>query len=132
MSPLSGASIDVQQDGGYAALSIRQTVRHDDRTFVYVSRRICGTTCAAPSDSARVALTPAATDSLFTEMLARDPFGLKDDYGRTQGGADMFDYTVRITANGATKTTHFDSGTMPEPMRQILGILQSTLSAARR
>jgi hypothetical protein len=41
-------------------------------------------------------------------------------------------YTVRITANGKSKSVRFDDGSMPEPMQKILLALQTTLFAARR
>ena len=65
-------------------------------------------------------------------LVSNDPFSLKDDYGLTRNAADMFEYTVRVTANSQTKTIRFDDNTMPEPMRQILSAVQSSVSAARR
>jgi hypothetical protein len=128
----AGAKIDVVQEGGFAGLSIRRAVTHDDRAFLTSTRRICSTGCGAPTDSASGMLTAGATDSLFAAIVAQDPFSLKDNYGTTQGGADMFTYTVRITANGQSKSVRFDDGSMPEPMQKILLALQTTLFAARR
>jgi hypothetical protein len=128
----SGATIDVIQEGGFAGLAIRRAVTHDDRAYVTSTRRICTANCSAPTDSASGVLTAGATDSLFTAIVAQDPFSLKDDYGVTKGGADMFTYTVRINANGKSKSVRFDDGSMPEPMQKILLALQTTLFAARR
>jgi hypothetical protein len=127
-----GAKIDVVQEGGFAALAIRRAVTHDDRAYVTSTRQACKSKCAAPTDSASGTLTAGATDSLFTAIVAQDPFSLKDDYGVTNGGADMFTYTVRITANGKSKSVRFDDGSMPEPMQKILLAVQTTLFAARR
>ena len=55
-----------------------------------------------------------------------------NSFGVTHGGADMFTYTVRITANGKSKSVRFDDGSMPEPMQKILLAVQTTLFAARR
>lgn len=131
-SGLSGAKIEVSAEGGIAGISTRHVVSHDDRGFLYVRRRLCGQNCGAPLDSVSGTLSQAATDSLFDVLVAQDPFSLKDDYGPTQNGADMFDYTVRITADGRTKTIRFDDGTMPEPMRRILSAVQTSVSDARR
>jgi hypothetical protein len=128
----SGAKIEVVQEGGFAALAIRRAVSHDDRVYVTSTRRMCASNCSAPTDSASGMLTAGATDSLFTAIIAQDPFSLKDNYGATQGGADMFSYTVRITANGKSKSVRFDDSSMPEPMQRILLALQTTLFAARR
>lgn len=128
----SGARIDVVQEGGFAGLVIRRAVTRDDRMYVTSTRRICTSNCAAPSDSATGVLTAGAADSLFTAIVAQDPFSLKDNYGVTKGGADMFSYTVRITADGKSKSVRFDDGSMPEPMQKILLALQTTLFAARR
>ena len=127
-----GAKIDVVQEGGFAALAIRRAVTHDDRVYVTSTRQVCKSTCAAPTDSASGTLTAGATDSLFAAIVAQDPFSLKDDYGATNGSADMFTYTVRITANGKSKSVRFDDGSMPEPMQKILLALHTTLFAARR
>ena len=129
---LTGAKIDISAPGGFAGVSIRHVVSHDDRGFLYVLRRICAQNCGAPSDSASGTLSQAASDSLFDVLVSNDPFSLKDDYGLTQNAADMFEYTVRVTSNGQTKTIRFDDGTMPEPMRPILSTVQSSVSAARR
>jgi hypothetical protein len=129
---LTGATIDVTAEGGYAALRTRHVVTHDDRAFVYSNRRICDKNCGAPMDSASVTLSDAAADSLFAAILAQDPFSLNDDYGPTKGGADMFAYTVRIAADGKSKIVRFDDGTMPERMRRILEAVRGTVSAARR
>jgi hypothetical protein len=129
---LSGATIDVSAQGGYAGVSTRHVASHDDRRFVYVSRHVCAQHCGAPSDSVSGTLSQAATDSLFNVLITNDPFSLRDDYGLTRNAADMFEYTVRLTANGGTKTIRFDDGTMPEPMRQILSAVRSSVSAARR
>ena len=69
---------------------------------------------------------------MFAAIVAQDPFSLKDNYGVTNGGADMFTYTVHITANGKSKSVRFDDGSMPEPMQKILLAVQTTLFAARR
>ena len=131
-SSFSGATIDVLQEGGFAALAIRRAVKHDDRAYVTSTRRVCSANCPAPTDTASGTLTAGATDSLFAAIVAQDPFSLKDDYGVTKGSADMFAYTVRITANGKSKSVRFDDGSMPEPMQKILLALQTTLFAARR
>jgi hypothetical protein len=128
----SGAKIEVVQEGGFAGLAIRRAVTHDDRIYVTSTRRLCTANCGAPTDSASGMLTVGATDSLFTAIVAQDPFSLKDNYGVTQRGADMFTYTVRVTANGKSKSVRFDDGSMPEPMQKILLALQTTLFAARR
>ena len=130
--PFHGAKIDVVQEGGFAALVVRQAVLHDDRSYVTAKRRICTANCGAPMDSASGTLTVGATDSLFTAIVAQDPFSLKDDYGTTKGSADMFTYTVKLTVDGRSKSVRFDDGTMPERMQKILLAVQTTLFAARR
>jgi hypothetical protein len=129
---LNGATIELVQEGGFAGLAIRTAVTHDDHFYVSSRRRLCTASCGVPMDSASGTLTAGATDSLFTAVLAEKPFAMKDDYGATKGGADMFTYTVRIAADGKSKSIRFDDGTMPEPMQKILLALQSTISAARR
>ena len=127
----NGARIDVSAEGGFAALSLHHAVSHDDRKFVYTNRHICAQNCGAPIDSASGTLTPAAADSLFNIILAQNPFSLKDDYGPTRGGADMYSYVVRVTAEGRTKSIRFDDGTMPDAMRTILQAVQGIVTAAR-
>ena len=56
---------------------------------------------------------------------------LRDDYGTTKGAADMFEYTLRVTFEGVTKTARADDGTMPAEMRQIVAILGGTIDSAR-
>jgi hypothetical protein len=126
------SSIDLTAEGGFAALSVHHAARNDDRAFVFTQRHICSATCGAPLDSAAGTLSPAATDSLFDVVLAQTPLLTKDDYGATQGGADMMTYTLRLTLGGATRTIRADDGTMPEPMRAIVQSLHATISAARK
>jgi hypothetical protein len=131
-SPLDGARIDIVQEGGFAGLAIRNTVTHDDRSYISSKRSICASKCGAPMDSASGMLSAGATDSLFAAVLAQKPFALKDDYGVTKNGADMFAYTVRITADGKSKSIRFDDGTMPEPMQKTLLAVQTAIFGARR
>ena len=127
----NGAKIEVLAEGGIAALSINQIVRHDDRYFQYTQRHLCTNACAA-LDSASGALSASANDALFNAILAASPFTLKNDYGSTHGAADMMEYTVRITVGGNTKTITGDDGTMPQQVRQIVAAVQETISAARK
>jgi hypothetical protein len=129
---LNGAKVDILAEGGFAALSVHHVVSHDDRGFVYSMRHLCDKNCGAPSDTASGTLSAAASDSLFNIVVAADPFSLKDDYGPTHGGADMFSYTVRVTTASRAKTIRFDDGTMPPEMRRILQAVQGIVSAARK
>src|SRR5690349_15879256 len=129
---LNGATIEVLAEGGFAALAVRHVVTHDDRKYLYTNRHLCAQPCGAPLDSASGTLNAAAADSLFNIVLAHGPFALKDDYGTTRNGADMFSYTVQISAEGKSKTVRFDDGTMPEEMRAILDAVEGTVAAARR
>ncbi|HEV8446058.1 MAG TPA: hypothetical protein VGQ44_04540 [Gemmatimonadaceae bacterium] len=128
---LNGAHIELTAEGGIAALSTSWRANHDDRSFVYARRHVCGTSCPAPMDSASGAFTPAAADSLFSVVWSLAPMNLHDDYGTTHNAADMFQYTLRITFDGATKTVRADDGTMPDAMRQIVVILGATIDSAR-
>ena len=76
---MNGAKIELTAEGGFAALLVTHTVRHDDRGFVFTQRHICNAPCPAPLDSASGVLTPAATDSLFNIVLGQDPFSLKEE-----------------------------------------------------
>src|SRR6476661_5772194 len=62
---LNGARLELVEEGGIAALSTTQTVRHDDRAFTFVRRHICSANCPAPLDSASGTLSVTASDSLF-------------------------------------------------------------------
>lgn len=128
----NAAKMELVEEGGLAAVVTDRLVRHDDRFFLYTRRQICGQTCGAPLDSITGTLSPAATDSLFSVVWAQSPFNLKADYGITIGGADMVTYTLRMTFDGTTKTVRADDGTMPPPMRQIVGVIRATISAARQ
>lgn len=127
----NGATVELTAEGGIAALSVHHLVRHDDRAYVYTQRQICGQQCNAPLDSAAGTLAASATDSLFNIVLAQAPFALKDDYGITQGGADMMTYTLKVAASGNVKTIRADDGTMPAPMRQIVQTLREIVANAR-
>ena len=129
---LNGARIELTAEGGIAALTTTRRVTHDDRSFVFSMRHICGpATCPAPMDSASGVLSAVAADSLFGVVWSLGPMQLHDDYGTTNGAADMLEYTLRVTFDGATKTVRADDGTMPPPMRQIVAILAGTIDTAR-
>lgn len=128
---LNGARIELTAQGGIAALATSWQAAHDDRSYSFVRRHICGTTCPAPMDSASGALSAAAADSLFSVVWGLGPMDLKDDYGLTPGAADMFEYSLRVTFDGTTKTVHADDGTMPPAMRQIVTVLGAIIDSAR-
>lgn len=128
---LNGARIELTAQGGIAVLTITRRVTHDDRMYAFSMRQVCGATCAAPMDSASGVLSAAAADSLFSVVWALAPMQLRDDYGTTAGSADMFEYTLRVTFDGTTKTVRADDGTMPSAMRQMLAILGGTIDTAR-
>jgi hypothetical protein len=128
----NGATVELTAEGGIAAFSVHHLVRHDDRAYVYSQRMICGQSCGAPLDSASGTLAAATTDSLFNVVLAQSPFSLADDYGITQGGADMMTYVLKVVAGGNVKTIRADDGTMPDPMRKIVQTLRETIAAARK
>lgn len=128
----NGAVVDVTTEGGIAAISMHHRVSHDDRAYVFAQRHLCAQNCPPPSDSASGTLAASVTDSLFNIVLEQAPFGLKDDYGITGQAADMFVYTVKVTANGITKTIRADDGTMPQPMRQIVASVRDVIAAARK
>jgi hypothetical protein len=129
---LNGAHIELTAEGGIAALSTNWRAAHDDRSFSFSRRHLCGPTCPPPMDSASGVMSPVAADSLFSVVWSQSPMQLKDDYGTTHGAADMFEYTLRVTYEGVTKTVRADDGTMPDAMRQIVSILGGTIDAARK
>jgi hypothetical protein len=129
---LNGAHIELTAEGGIAALSTNWRAAHDDRSFSYARRHLCGATCPAPMDSATGVMPPAVADSLFSVVWSLSPMQLKEDYGTTHGAADMFEYTLSVTFDGVTRTVRADDGTMPDAMRQIVATLGATIDAARK
>jgi hypothetical protein len=128
-----GAQVEIVGDGGLGAFVTRSLIVHDSPTFLFTRHRICSVPSCQPAlDSAAGALSATVADALFATIERNDPFALKDDYGITQGGADMVTYTVRVTILGRTKTVRADDGTMPEPLRRIEEAVRSTVDAARR
>lgn len=127
----NGMTVEVTAQGGFAAQAVRYGVQHDDRSYVFSQRRLCGAQCGAPLDSASGTLTAAATDSLFNIVLSEARQITKSDYGTTTGGADMMTYTLTLTSEGKTQTVRADDGTMPEPMRRILQSVREMIFAAR-
>lgn len=128
---LTGAKVDITAEGGFAALTVTHRVDHDTRAFAFSQRRICGTSCAPPTDTTSGMLSPAKADSLFNVVLQNAHALTKDDYGITKNGADMMSYAIRITADGRTRTIRGDDGSLPAPAREILTIVRQTISAAR-
>ena len=126
----SGASIEISAEGGFAALSVKHVVHHDDRTYSFSQRHICNATCPA-LDSASGTLSTVIVDSMFKAALPA-AFALKDDYGITRNGADMMSYVVRVTAGSSTKVIKADDGTMPPALRQIVTGVRQTIDAARK
>jgi hypothetical protein len=130
---LNGAEVELTEVGGFAARSTTQLVRHDDGYFSYVAKPLCAPACPAmPVDSASGSLTHAASDSLFSIIVAASPGSLRDDYGATPNSADMVTYTLRISTANGVKTIRADDGTMPAPMRQIVEAVHGIIAAARQ
>jgi hypothetical protein len=128
----NGVELQLTEEGGLAAFATNHVVRHDDRYFSVVRRRIClPPNCGAPLDTAAGTLSPAATDSLFSIVLAQAS-SLEKDYGVTPNSADMITYTLRITQGVTTRTVRADDGTMPPPMRRIVAAVHGIVSAARQ
>jgi hypothetical protein len=128
---LDGAKVEITAEGGFAPMSVMHRVDHDTRAFAYSQRRLCGTTCAEPTDTADGTLAPATTDSLFNLILQDARALTKDDYGITRNGADMLSYSIRITADGRTRNIRGDDGSLPDPARQILTAVRQAISAGR-
>lgn len=128
---LNGAVVELESSGGFAALATVYHAAHDDRSYAYAQRRVCSTNCGAPLDSASGTLAPNVADSLFSIVVAASP-QLEPEYGRTAGGADMLDYTLRMTMEGRTKTVHADDGTMPDAMRRVVDALRGVVAAERK
>lgn len=131
VAALNGARLELVEEGGIAAFSTTRTVRHDDRAFTFVRRHICSANCPAPLDSASGTLSGAASDSLFNIVWNAQPATLEDDYGATQGGADMITYTLRVIFDSGTKTIRADDGTMPAAMRKMVDALHGIVAAGR-
>jgi len=131
MGNFAGAKVEITAEGGIAALSVMHRVDHDTRRFAYSQRRICGTTCSAPTDTTDGTLAPATSDSLFNVVLQDARSLTRDDYGVTRNGADMMSYTIRLTAEGRTRTIRGDDGSLPEPAHRILTAVRQAISAAR-
>jgi hypothetical protein len=128
---VDGAKVEITAEGGFAALLTTHRVDHDTREFSYAMRRICGTSCGAPSDTASGTLSAASVDSLFDVVLVELRSLPKDDYGITRNGADMMTYTIRVTSDGHVRTIHGDDGTIPEPARRIMEAVREAISAGR-
>jgi len=128
---LNGSNVEVVAEGGIAALSITDKLDHDSRGFLHVTRRLCATSCQAPSDSATGAVAANVADSVFSIVLERAR-ALDGDYGTTKGAADMMTYTVRVTSGGTTKTLRADDGTMPLAMKQLVAAVRESVTAARQ
>jgi hypothetical protein len=127
----NGARVEVRAEGGFAALSIGQTIDHDTRAFSYSQRRMCGTSCPAPMDSASGTLSPAVNDSIFNVILQDARTLSRDDYGTTKNAADMMTHTIRLTANDRVRTIRGDDGTLPDAARHIVNTVREAISAAR-
>jgi hypothetical protein len=131
---LNGATLELRETGGFAALETDYRVNHDTRAFVMVRRHICSSAsnCGAPLDSASGTLSGGAADSLFTLVWAASPSSLADDYGATRGGADMVTYALQTTFEGRRKSTQADDGTMPPAMRRMVEGIHGVVAAASR
>jgi len=127
----AGAKVQISAEGGIAALTVMHRVDHDTRAFAYSQRRICGSSCGAPMDTTGGVLSASTTDSLFNVVLENARRLTKDDYGITKNGADMMAYTIRITADGRTRTIRGDDGSLPDPAREIVSVVRQAISAAR-
>jgi hypothetical protein len=127
---LNGATLELSSAGGIAGLQVHQLIRHDERTYVSTTRRICSPACGAPIDSISGILSAAADDSLFNIAWEQTPFSLNGDYGHTLGGADMVSYALTVSFNGRTKTIAADDGTMPPQMRTIITSMRGMITAS--
>lgn len=128
---LRGAEVEIDAQGGIAALATMQRVDHDTRSFTATQRRICGNSCGAPLDSASGTISEHAADSLFTLVLQSSQTLTSDDYGATRNGADMMAYTIRISFAGQTRTIRGDDGSVPDAAHQIINVVRQTISTAR-
>lgn len=127
----NGAKVEVLAEGGIAAISQLDRIDHDSRGFVHVTRRICSTSCGAPTDSAQGVIKAAASDSIFNVLLARK-IAYQNDYGTTRNAADMMTYTVTITSGGTSKTIRGDDGTIPGSLREVISAIRVAVSDARK
>jgi hypothetical protein len=129
--PLSGATIDISAEGGFAVQAVTHHVDHDTRAFAFSQRQLCGATCGAPSDSAAGTLAASTADSVFNVVLEQARSLRKDDYGITRHGADMMTYTIRLASSGRVRTIRGDDGSLPEAARTLVTTVYTAISTAR-
>jgi len=128
----SSFRLTIEREGGIGTFWIRKSVDGATGRYVATTHRICSVPqCQAAIDSASGTLPPAVVATLIGAVEEARLFSLRDDYGRTRGGADMMVHTLTTQLDGRDKSVRGDDGTLPDAARRVEAALHEAIAKAR-
>jgi hypothetical protein len=127
---VSDFRLTIVQSGGIAGTLTTASV--DGSTMTYTLKNgFCAPGAPCPAgDSESGALDEREVRALRS-LVAAEWDALLDDYGRSEGAADLFEYELDIRLAGRTKRVTADDLTMPTELRTIRDALFQAIDSAR-
>lgn len=128
---LSGFRIEIVQTGGIAG--IRRTTIADGATLTYTqtSGRICAEGADCPATDS-ISGTLSERDVRAVQRLVAEHWdSLIEDYARSEGAADLFEYAIEIRHASETKRITADDLTLPTELGTIRDRLFQAIDSAR-
>ncbi len=128
---LSGFRITIVQTGGIAG--VRRTSRVDGATLTYTQTngRICAEGADCPAADSLSGPLPERDVRAIERLVAAQWESLIEDYGRSEGAADLFEYEVEIAYAGRTRRLTADDLTLPPELGTIRDRLFQAIDSAR-
>jgi hypothetical protein len=133
----TGAATDVSdfrltivQSGGIAGTMTTATVDGATMTYTLVGGPCAPEASCSPADTVSGPL-PERDVRALRSIVAAEWNSLRDDYGRTEGAADLFDYEVDFRLGDRTKRVTADDLSMPDALRTIRDALFQAIDSAR-
>ena len=125
---LSGSRIEIVQSGGIAGQ--RTTAIVDGATMTYALITSRGCEGAACTDTVRGALPERDVRAIFG-TVAEQWEAMIDDYGRSEGAADLFAYEIAIAHAGRSRRLTADDLTLPPDLRMLRDRVFQAIDSAR-
>jgi hypothetical protein len=127
---VSDFRLTIVQSGGIAGATTAASVDGATMTYTLVGGRCAPDTPCSAADTVTGPL-PERDVRALRSLVAAEWSSLRDDYGRTEGAADLFEYELDLRLGDRTKRVTADDMSMPESLRAIRDALFQAIDSAR-
>lgn len=130
-SNLSDFRISIVQTGGIAGERTVSIADGATLTYTQTGSRICAEGASCPATDSLSGALPERDVRALERLVAERWDSLLEDYGRSEGAADLFEYVIEISYDGRTKRITADDLTLPPELGTIRDRLLQAIDSAR-